>query len=179
MLDYWTLTNKPQWNFNQNTKHYFHENASENIFCEIAAIMSRDRRVNPEMIWGNSSMHLCYPNLEKAMLLKFTSGKARNIPWNGSVFLTKFSSVVAPDSLILIISSADTGETVVHFDIKPAFLGTGILMKIQTITRCSYIYHGNSYSGKKASSYWNLPAPPSGVVFGLFMQNIMCLAWQG
>ena len=33
--------NKIQWNFDQNTKHFFHEYASENIVCEKVAILSR------------------------------------------------------------------------------------------------------------------------------------------
>ena len=37
----WTLRNKLQWNFNQNIKLFVHENASENIVCEMAAILSR------------------------------------------------------------------------------------------------------------------------------------------
>ena len=32
---------KLQWNFKQNTKLLIHENASQNIVCEIAAILSR------------------------------------------------------------------------------------------------------------------------------------------
>ena len=36
----WTFRNKIQWNFNQNTKLFIHENASENIVCEMAAILS-------------------------------------------------------------------------------------------------------------------------------------------
>ena len=33
--------NKLQWNFNQTTKFFIHENASETIVCEMAAILSR------------------------------------------------------------------------------------------------------------------------------------------
>ena len=33
-------------NFNQNTQLFIHENASENIVCEMAAILSRERWVN-------------------------------------------------------------------------------------------------------------------------------------
>ena len=42
-LDYfnWTLRNKVQWNFNQNTKIFIHENASENVVCEMVAFFSR------------------------------------------------------------------------------------------------------------------------------------------
>ena len=38
--------NKLQWNFNQNTKLFIHENASEKIVCEMVAILSRGRWVN-------------------------------------------------------------------------------------------------------------------------------------
>ena len=37
----WTLRNKLQWNFNQNTKLFIHGNASENIICEMAAIINK------------------------------------------------------------------------------------------------------------------------------------------
>ena len=40
-----TLRNKLQWNFNQNTKLFIHKNASDNIVCNMAAILSRGRWV--------------------------------------------------------------------------------------------------------------------------------------
>ena len=42
----WTLRNKLQWNFNQNTNLSIHENASEYIVWEMTAILSRGRLVN-------------------------------------------------------------------------------------------------------------------------------------
>ena len=36
----WTLRNKLQWNFHQNTKVFVHENASQNVVSEITAILS-------------------------------------------------------------------------------------------------------------------------------------------
>ena len=42
----WTFTNKLYWCFNQNTKLYIHKNASQNIVCEKAAILSRGKWVN-------------------------------------------------------------------------------------------------------------------------------------
>ena len=42
----WPLRNKLQWNFNHHTKLFIYKNASENIVCEIAAILSRVRWVN-------------------------------------------------------------------------------------------------------------------------------------
>ena len=41
----WTLRNKLQWNFNQNTKLFIHEDASENIFC-TKAFIHEDASVN-------------------------------------------------------------------------------------------------------------------------------------
>ena len=35
----WTLRNKVQWNFNQNTKRFFRENTFENVTCKMAAIL--------------------------------------------------------------------------------------------------------------------------------------------
>ena len=46
----WTLRNKLQWNFDRNSKLSIHENAPENIGCEMAAILSRGRWVKPS-IW--------------------------------------------------------------------------------------------------------------------------------
>ena len=46
----WTLKNKIHWNLNSNTNIFIHENAFENIVCEIAAILSKGR-------WVNSSSH--------------------------------------------------------------------------------------------------------------------------
>ena len=40
-----TIRNKLQWNFNQNTKLFIHENAYENIVCEMAPILFRGRCV--------------------------------------------------------------------------------------------------------------------------------------
>ena len=45
MLNHFYL-NKLQSNFNQNTKCFIHENASENIVCETTAILSMGRWVN-------------------------------------------------------------------------------------------------------------------------------------
>ena len=42
----WTLGNKLQWDFNQNTKISIHKNASEYIVCEMATILSRRKWVN-------------------------------------------------------------------------------------------------------------------------------------
>ena len=48
MLDYYQLNpgNNFQWNSNQNTKFFSHKNASENIVCKMAAILSKG-----EMSW--------------------------------------------------------------------------------------------------------------------------------
>ena len=48
----WTLGNKLQWIFNQNTKIFIHENASENIVCELAAILSRGKEWKSRTLSG-------------------------------------------------------------------------------------------------------------------------------
>ena len=53
----WTLRNKLQRNFNQNTKLFIHKSASENIVCEMVAILSRGRWVNRPQ--GNTGNNLC------------------------------------------------------------------------------------------------------------------------
>ena len=68
-----TLRNKLQWNVNQNTKLFIHENVSENVVCEMAAILSRkmslmwcrsmfNRRIEPlalnVIFWYTGSFHL-------------------------------------------------------------------------------------------------------------------------
>ena len=70
----WTLRDKLQWNFNQNTKHFIHKNASENIVFEMAAILSRGDELKtclfplvamfPEVLmichWRHLSIHIEY-----------------------------------------------------------------------------------------------------------------------
>ena len=41
----WTLRNKLQWKFNRNSKIFIHENAIENVVCEMAAILSQPQCV--------------------------------------------------------------------------------------------------------------------------------------
>ena len=50
----WTLRNKLQWNFNQNTRLSIHQNASENIVCEMEAILSKGRWVNS--LWPSNAV---------------------------------------------------------------------------------------------------------------------------
>ena len=42
----WTLENKLQWNFNQNSNIFIQENALENVICVMAFILSRPQCVN-------------------------------------------------------------------------------------------------------------------------------------
>ena len=46
---------KLQWNWNQNTKLFIHENAFQNVVCEIASILSRRRWVN--QLYNASQRH--------------------------------------------------------------------------------------------------------------------------
>ena len=47
-----TLSNKHQWNFNQNYNIFFQENAFESVVCEVAAILYRPQCVKES---GHSS----------------------------------------------------------------------------------------------------------------------------
>ena len=93
-IDNWTLKNKFQWNSNQNTKLFIHENASENIVCEMAAILSRGNELileqqnreqqarvhialgilyldfNHRLIWdeGRNTPFACFPRLGQISL---------------------------------------------------------------------------------------------------------------
>ena len=42
----WTLGNQLQWNFNQNSNIFIHENGFESVVCEMAAILSRPQCVD-------------------------------------------------------------------------------------------------------------------------------------
>ena len=41
----WDPRNKLQWNLNQYTKKFIHENTVDNVVCEMAAILSNGSRV--------------------------------------------------------------------------------------------------------------------------------------
>ena len=41
----WTIRNKLQWNFNLNSNIFIHENACENVVCDMAVILSGGRWV--------------------------------------------------------------------------------------------------------------------------------------
>ena len=51
IIVHWTLRNKLQWKFNQNTKFFIHENASKYIVRGMAAILSRMRWVKLASWW--------------------------------------------------------------------------------------------------------------------------------
>ena len=50
----WTLRNKTQWHFIQNTKPFIHKNKSKNIVCERGAILSRGGG------WGKTDQTHCF-----------------------------------------------------------------------------------------------------------------------
>ena len=45
----WTFRNKLQWNFNQNRTFFIHKYASEDVVCEMVAILSKGRWVKKKM----------------------------------------------------------------------------------------------------------------------------------
>ena len=56
----WTFSNKLQWKFHHNTNICIQENASENIVCEITAILSRGDQISKSRSpynWGGILCH--------------------------------------------------------------------------------------------------------------------------
>ena len=51
----WTFRNKLKWFFNRNTKFFIHGKSSENIICEIAAILSIGTWVNRSPLHYNKT----------------------------------------------------------------------------------------------------------------------------
>ena len=81
------LRNNLQWNFNQNTVLFIHENASENIVCKMVAILSRGRWVNRnptihksyyDIIQYNTSFHIAYSTQKELMTSCYKAQKAGN-----------------------------------------------------------------------------------------------------
>ena len=108
----WTLRNKLQWNFNQNIKLSIHENASEYIICEKAAILSRGRWVNEAndlsthstetvaWIQWNVMNYLCHfiHYLQRACM--------QNWSWNVSVWIYMYISLNFSICLISTLAEA-------------------------------------------------------------------------
>ena len=56
-----TLRNKLEWNFNQNSSIFIQENTFENVVCEMAAILSRGRLVNETISSDMCCIHITMP----------------------------------------------------------------------------------------------------------------------
>ena len=67
----WTLWKKLQWNFNQNTKLFIHENASESIVCKMAAILSIKRWVDQLLLPVKPHKHCLLSVWRHAPMLDF------------------------------------------------------------------------------------------------------------
>ena len=52
----WTLRNKFQWNFNQNTNLLVYDVVPENVVCETAAILSRVAWIKKAVIGSNNGL---------------------------------------------------------------------------------------------------------------------------
>ena len=63
--------NKIQWKFNANKKLFIHENASENIFCELVAILSRGRWLKLHHIYlKQMAIELYLPRRDTIILMR-------------------------------------------------------------------------------------------------------------
>ena len=82
----WAHRNEFKWNFNENTKASIHENASENIFCEIAA---RD-----ELILINYRKHYIW-NKMNAFPDSLVHPVTFRCPWKQNISYTIFICIYA------------------------------------------------------------------------------------
>ena len=105
----WTLGNKLQWNFNQNAELFIHENAYENNFCEMAAILSRGGELTRVIICN------CFTRMQllthaRVPVLIWIISVSRRVPWwmswrshgshalgqSGSSLITRFMGNMGP-----------------------------------------------------------------------------------
>ena len=131
------VRNKLQWNFNQNTKLFIHENTSENIVCQMAAILSRgdESRVGTLQDF-EISYDRYYPGLSNI----------DNLCWERShcgIVVTLCQHPVGPSSGRMF-----TKFPIVHFEITWWFFSLWALSKL--ITEMPHEHHD-------VSNYWHIP----------------------
>ena len=87
----WTLSNKLQWNFNKNRKLSIHENASDIVVCEMAAILSG----GDELICCNRSVPQLSPVTGTQCSVTSNQMEEKNgflIRWFSNIRLCKYLS---------------------------------------------------------------------------------------
>ena len=67
----WTLRNELQWNFNQNTKLFIHENASENVVSKTPTILSWGDELNLSEMESAYKKHVIDPENSMPWLLQY------------------------------------------------------------------------------------------------------------
>ena len=77
----WTLTNKLQWNSNESKKLFIHQNAFENVICEMSAILSRKRWVRWESCLQSQpwELYVAQHHLRQHCKMKTKNGCKGNI----------------------------------------------------------------------------------------------------
>ena len=84
----WTLGNKVQWNFKQNSNIFIQENALEDVICEMASILSRPqwvKNIGQDQRW----FHMILP----CMLVLYAMNQFRNVhqrPWQSVPWFSSF-----------------------------------------------------------------------------------------
>ena len=98
----WPPRNKLQWKFNRNSDIFIHENATESVVCEMAAILSRLQCVN--VVWPSDVVRrqISWPLLLRVMICRLIGTKPLpakvDLPstgnsgmWNIEIKIRKFS----------------------------------------------------------------------------------------
>ena len=90
----WNLRKKLRRNFNQNKKHFIHENASENIVSEMAAILSRGKWVDIHVLMS-SKMARDYACYRKASNRRPSITRTNNGPGNVTKIIWRPSATMS------------------------------------------------------------------------------------
>ena len=135
----WTLRNKLQWNLNQNTKLFIHENASENIICEMLPILSRgDELRGAAVACTGEVIELCVMQyLSVWDKLCLTSPMYAN--WRNKMNMGHCNPLRPGPRFNIKMSS---------YQYRKSHCGD------KTVVRSSYLHNGISYTGKMTSLYW-------------------------
>ena len=90
----WNLRNKFQWNFNQDTKLFLHKIVSENVFCKMAAILSRGTNLSTQ---HDAPQYFQPMALQRSFETELPLGKRyHHYGWAISQLMLGLSSLIIP-----------------------------------------------------------------------------------
>ena len=152
----WILKNKFHWHLNQNIALCIHQNASDNIVCEMAATLSRGRWVNVEQTSVTATTHIpvdsVAPNYN---LIRIDVAWPVTVPilqWNRGMEIIRFYDIV----LCFWVEAQNSSRSAVN-RCKPLPLDLAEF-NVQELTSVSF--HSHLYSPQR----WYYKSNSSGMV---------------